>query len=107
MDLNKIKNKKVRAAIEALQKSEEKIWFGLFTDDAILYEDGNHVQFNNFFKKTLGHERFIHIDSVSDDGLEVIGDFHSDQWGNFKAYYRFTINKTGKIEQLEIGHQES
>lgn len=87
IDLSKLSNSKVKAAITALQKGDEKAWFSLFTDDVQLYDDGNQMQFNNFFKKALGHERFTSIDKVEHNGLDVYGNFHSDQWGDFQNIF--------------------
>ena len=103
LDLSKLSNLKVKAAINALQKGDIKNWFALCADDAILYDDGNQLQFNNFFKKAVGHERFTSIDKVENNGLDVYGNFHSDQWGDFKTYFKFQINKAGKISRLDIG----
>lgn len=103
VDLSKLSNPKVKAAITALQKGDSKSWFALCAEDAILYDDGNQLQFNNFFKKAIGHERFTSIDMVENNGLDVYGGFHSDQWGDFKTYFKFQINKAGKISRLDIG----
>ncbi|MCZ4243286.1 hypothetical protein [Pedobacter punctiformis] len=103
LDLTKLSNTKVKAAVVALQKGESKSWFALCAADAILYDDGNQMQFNNFFKKALGHERFTSIDKVENNGLDVYGHFHSDQWGDFKTYFKFKFNKEGKISRLDIG----
>lgn len=103
VDLNKLSNSKVKTAISAFQKGDEKTWFSLFSADAVLYDDGNQMQFNNFFKKALGHERFTSIDKVENGGLDVYGNFHSDQWGDFKTYFKFQLNKEGKINRLDIG----
>ncbi|WP_240618512.1 hypothetical protein [Pedobacter yonginense] len=105
MDLSKLSNSKVKAAISALQKGDEKAWFALFAPDTTLLDDGNQRHFNNFFKKALGHERFLSIDQVQNNGLTVYGNFHSDQWGTFKAYFKFQFNKEGKINRLEIGQE--
>ncbi|UKT63638.1 hypothetical protein [Pedobacter mucosus] len=103
IDLSKLTNAKVKAAIVALQSGDGKIWFTLFTSDVTFYDDENQVQFNNYFKKTLGHERFICIDKVENNGLHVFGDFHSDQWGDFKICFKFQLDKNGKINRLDIG----
>jgi len=103
IDLTKLSNAKVKAAITALQKGDEKTWFPLFATDVAFYDDGNQMKFNNFFKKALGHERFTKIDKVENNGMEVYGDFHSDQWGDFKTYFKFQLNKEGKITRLDIG----
>jgi hypothetical protein len=103
IDLTKLSNAKVKAAIAALQKGDEKTWFPLFAIDVAFYDDGNQMKFNNFFKKALGHERFTSIDKVENNGLEVYGHFHSDQWGDFKTHFKFQLNKEGKIARLDIG----
>ncbi|WP_225872199.1 hypothetical protein [Pedobacter frigidisoli] len=103
LDLTKLSNAKVKAAIAALQKGDEKAWFPLFSADVKLYDDGNQMQFNNFFKKALGHERFTSIDKVENNGLDVYGNFHSDQWGDFTTFFKFQIGKEGKIIRLDIG----
>jgi hypothetical protein len=61
------------------------------------------MNFKSFFEKALGHERFTSIDKVEQNGLHVYGKFHSDQWGNFKTYFKFTVDTDGKISKLEIG----
>jgi len=49
VDLSKLSNSKVKTAITALQNGDAKTWFTLFTDDVQLFDDGNQMQFNNFF----------------------------------------------------------
>jgi len=106
-DLTLLSNKKIKAAITALQNNDDTPWFALFSDDVLLYDDGNQMQFKNFFKKALGHERFLTIDRVDQNGMEVYGDFHSDQWGKFKTCFKFELDKNGKICRLEIGQVEA
>ena len=36
-------------------------------------------------------------------GLDVIGAFHSDTWGDFRTYFRFRLSPAGKIDRLDIG----
>lgn len=103
MNTEKLTNTTVRKAIDALQTADKKAWFSLFTDDAELFDDGNKMNFKQFFEKGIGHERFTSIDKVENNGLSVYGKFHSDQWGNFKTYFKFHLNTIGKISALEIG----
>ncbi len=103
IDLTKLSNVKVKTAIIALQKGDEKMWFSLFAAEVAFYDDGNQMKFNNFFRKALGHEHFTSIDKVENNGLEVYGHFHSDQWGDFKTCFKFQFNKEGKIARLDIG----
>ena len=106
MNTNKLTHPIVKKAIEALGEGDKNSWFALFTDDAELYDDGNKQSFKSFFQKALGHERFTDIDKVENNGLDVYGRFHSDQWGDFKTYFKFHINKEGKIARLDIGQAD-
>lgn len=103
MNTDKLSQTSVKKAIDALQHADSKAWFALFTYDAVLYDDGNKMNFRLFFEKALGHERFTSIDKVENNGLDVYGRFHSDQWGDFKTYFKFHINSDGKINRLDIG----
>ncbi|MBL0741089.1 hypothetical protein [Chryseolinea lacunae] len=103
MQTDKLTHPLVKAAIDALQQGDAKAWFALFTHDAELYDDGHKMNFTTFFTKALGHERFTHIDKVEGNGLDIYGRFHSDQWGDFKTFFRFQVNADGKINRLDIG----
>ena len=98
-----LNNPAVKAAIEALQKGDRKAWSGLFEADAKLYDDGALRGLEKFTREALGHERFTSIERVEKNGLEVIGEFHSEQWGDFRAYFRFQLSPGGKIKRLDIG----
>jgi hypothetical protein len=106
MDMNKITNKIVKEAIEAWQQGNSELWLSFFTIDAKLLDDGNIRNFKKFSTEAIGHERFTGIDKVEDSGLSVYGQFHSDTWGDFKTYFKFRINKEGRISQLEIGQAD-
>ncbi|RAV60054.1 hypothetical protein DIU36_03310 [Mucilaginibacter rubeus] len=103
MNTEKLNNPIVKQAIDALQSGDKQAWFSLFTNDAQLFDDGNKMDFKTFFEKALGHERFTSIDKVEQNGLHLYGKFHSDQWGDFKTYFNFTIGAGNKISKLEIG----
>ncbi len=103
MDTEILKNTIVKKAIDALQSADRSAWFSMFTTEAELYDDGNKMNFKAFFDKAMGHERFTSIDKVENNGLDLYGKFHSDQWGDFKTYFRFHINTEGKITRLDIG----
>ncbi|HWV64455.1 hypothetical protein [Chitinophaga sp.] len=103
MNTDKLTNATVKQAINALQANDSKAWFALFTDKATLYDDGNKMDFKAFWQKAIGHERFTSIDKAENNGLDVYGRFHSDQWGDFKTYFKFHIDQDGKIDRLDIG----
>lgn len=102
MDLSKITNNTVKTAIEALQNGNKEQWYSLFADNAELYDDGNKIDFKSFSESALGHERFTSIDKVENNSLAIYGKFHSDHWGDFKTYFKFTLSND-TITKLEIG----
>ena len=106
MNTEKLSNAVVRKAIEALQTGNKSEWFALFSSQAELFDDGNKMNFKTFFDKALGHERFTSIDKVENEGKDVFGKFHSDQWGEFKTYFKFCLNPEGKITRLHIGQAD-
>jgi hypothetical protein len=93
-----LKNPTVKAAIDAFQQGDPGASSALFEDGAQLFDDGNPRSLRDFTRDALGHERFISVDRVSADGLEVVGDFHS--------YFRFHLGSGGKIHRLDIGQVE-
>jgi hypothetical protein len=101
-----LSNATVKSAIEALQKGDRKAWSALFESDAKLYDDGKPRSLQKFSEEALGHERFTSIERVENDGLDVIGAFHSDRWGDFRTYFKFRLSPAGKIERLDIGQAE-
>lgn len=103
MDLDKITNNIAKAALEAWQKGDTTTWLSFFTAGAKLFDDGNPRDFEHFTNEAIGHERFTSIDKVENDGKDIYGHFHSDQWGDFKTYFKFHINAGGKIDRLDIG----
>jgi hypothetical protein len=106
MDNDRLVNPTVRAAIEALQKGDKQAWAALFEPDATLYDEGNPRSLKKFTQDALGHERFKSIDLVENQGLDLTGSFHTEQWGDFRTYFRFQLSPTGKIERLDIGQSE-
>jgi hypothetical protein len=101
-----VTNPTVKAAIEALQNGDRKAWSALFEANASLYDDGAPRSFDEFTRDALGHERFTSIDRVENNGLDLVGAFHSDQWGDFRTYFRFQLSPSGKIRRLDIGQAE-
>jgi len=101
-----LRNPTVKAAIDAFQNGDRGAWSALFEEDAELFDDGSPRSLEKFTRDAIGHERFSSIERVGQDGLEVIGKFHSDQWGEFRKYFRFHVAPDGKIHRLDIGQTE-
>ena len=106
MTLDGLKNPTVKAAIDAFQKGDRTAWSALFEYDAELFDDGSPRSLERFTRDAVGHERFTSIDRVGQDGLEVIGKFRSEQWGDFRTYFRFHVDPEGKIHRLDIGQAD-
>jgi len=106
VNTNALTNPTVKAAVEALQSGDRKAWSALFEPGAKLYDDGAPRSLEKFTRDALGHERFTSIDRVENNGLDLVGAFHSDQWGDFRTYFRFQLSPSGKITRLEIGQAE-
>lgn len=96
-------NPTVKAAIDALQNGDRKAWAALFEPGAELYDDGSPRSLKEFTRHALGHERFTSIDRVENRGRDLTGAFHSDQWGDFRTYFKFQLSPAGKIKRLDIG----
>jgi hypothetical protein len=103
MNLDMLSNPTVKAAIQALQAGDKQAWNAQFAPGASLFDDGSPRRLKQFTEDALGHERFTSIDKVDNDGLDLVGHFHSDQWGDFVTYFRFQLNAAGKITRLDIG----
>jgi hypothetical protein len=99
---DKLINPTVKKAIDALQAGDKSAWYALFTANAELFDDGNKTDFKSFFEKAIGHEHFTSIDKVNINGLTIYGKFHSDQWGDFKTYFKFQVDND-MIRRLDIG----
>lgn len=100
--LQAITNPVVRSAIQAWQSNRLDDWLGHFAPKVELLDDGHPRDFPSFSRE-IGKEYFTRIDAVRRDGTEVVGAFHSDTWGEFKTWFRFTLDGSGKVSRLEIG----
>jgi hypothetical protein len=43
---------------------------------------------------------------VENSGLDLTGVLHSEQWGDFRTYFRFQLSPSGKIGRLDIGQAD-
>jgi hypothetical protein len=59
----------------------------------------------DFTRDAFGHERFTSIDRVENNGLDVSGAFHSDQWGDFQTYFRFQLSPGVRSIDWILGRQ--
>lgn len=108
MKTDALKNPIVKTAIEALQNGDQKAWSALFEPDAELYDDGSPRSLKEFTRDALGYERFTSVDRVENNGLELTGAFHSDQWGDFQTYFKFQLSRL-QVRSIDwiLGRQTS
>ena len=92
MDTNLINNSVAQSAFKAWQSGDINLWLSHFATNVKLLDDGRNRDFLKFSSEAIGHERFLSIDKVEENGTAVFGHFHSDTWGDFKTYFRFHIN---------------
>lgn len=106
LHLERITNRVVRAAIEALQAGDHAAWRALFAANVVFTDDGNPRDFETFTAGSVGHEKFLTIDTVERDGCDVYGDFDAGQWGRFPVFFKFTVEDEG-ITRLDIGQAKA
>ena len=59
MDLSKITNTTVNAAMTAWQNGDSKMFLSLFTSNPTMTDDGNPRDFQGFVKEACGEEKFL------------------------------------------------
>jgi len=108
MDSDRLLDSVVKAALEAMKQGDRDAWLGLFDERAVLTDDGNERDFKQWSDAELfgaGKGRITSITKVADRGVTIHADFHSVQWGDFKTFWKFTI-EDGKIVRLDVGQEE-
>lgn len=103
MDTSKLINSTVKQAFEAWQNGDSQTFLSYFTASPQMTDDGNPRDFAGFVKAACGHEKFLTIDKVENDGKDIFGNFKAGQWGTFKVYFKFHQNAEGKFDKLDIG----
>ncbi len=103
MDLSKITNSKVHAAMTAWQNGDSKTFLSYFTPNPTMTDDGSPRSFLGFVKEACGEEKFLTIDSVDNDAKEIIGNFKAGKWGTFRVFFKFHQNADGQFDRLDIG----
>ncbi|HCA06156.1 MAG TPA: hypothetical protein DEO71_03095 [Chryseobacterium sp.] len=102
MDLSKITDDTVKQAIQALQDGDQS-WYTFFTENPMMTDDGNTIDFKSFFSHALGKEKFLSIDKVENDSKDIYGNFEAGKWGTFRTFFKFHKNNEGKFDRLDIG----
>jgi hypothetical protein len=107
MKLSDLSQPLVRAAIEAANARDSQAWYVLFADGATLSDDGQPEDFRQWSESELfgqSQTRVTAIHSEEENGTLVHADLHSDRWGDFQTFWKFTL-ENGKITRLEVGQE--
>jgi hypothetical protein len=88
---------------QTLQKGCRHARSALFEPNAQLFDDGRPRSLDEFAKEALGRERFTSIEEVTNGGPNVVGQFHSDPWGDFRTDFNFRLSSSGQIVRRDIG----
>jgi|GEM_PF-203065 len=103
MDLSKITNPKVNAAMTAWQNGDSKTFLSYFTASPTMTDDGSPRSFQGFVKEACGEEKFLTIDTVENAGKDITGNFKAGKWGTFRVFFKFHQNAEGQFDRLDIG----
>ncbi len=103
MDLSKITNPAVNAAMTAWQNGDSKTFLSYFTANPTMTDDGSPRSFQSFVKEACGEEKFLTLDAVENDGKDLTGNFKAGKWGTFRVFFKFHQTAEGKFDRLDIG----
>lgn len=107
MKLNELSQPVVRAALEAVNARNRQAWFDLFANHALLTDDGSPHDYRQWADSELFGQYRCRIDSINreeENGTLIHSDFHSERWGDFKTFWKFTL-ENGKISRLDVGQE--
>jgi hypothetical protein len=105
VDIESLQHPLVRAAILAMNSGDRATWLRLFADDAVLTDDGKRQDFVSWSDSELFGEstgQLMTVERQEDDGLSIVGKFHSSRWGEFNTFMRFQV-QNGVITRLDLG----
>jgi len=105
LGLDAIDNPVVISAIAALNGRDKKRWFELFTKKPGFSDDGIPRDLVEWCEEELFGSSLVYIisiDKAEAGGLTFYARYHSDKWGDFKTFWRFTL-QDGRISKLDVG----
>ncbi|WP_063047721.1 nuclear transport factor 2 family protein [Nocardia pseudovaccinii] len=93
----------VQEFVTALNDSDQDRFYALLTDDATMSDDGverNLVQWTD--SEIFGSNGRMNVESIGDNGTELVADYTNSRWGSIRTAWRFII-RDGKISRFETG----
>ncbi|MFI7670496.1 nuclear transport factor 2 family protein [Nocardia sp. NPDC049526] len=93
----------VQEFVTALNDSDQDRFYAILTDDATMSDDGverNLVQWTD--SEIFVSNGRMNVESVGDNGTELVADYTNSRWGSMRTAWRFTV-RDGKISRFETG----
>ncbi|MEV4238673.1 MULTISPECIES: nuclear transport factor 2 family protein [unclassified Nocardia] len=93
----------VQEFVAALNDSDQDRFYAILTDDATMSDDGverNLVQWTD--SEIFGSNGRMNVESVGDNGTELVADYTNSRWGSMRTAWRFIVHD-GKISRFETG----
>ncbi|MFE9319630.1 nuclear transport factor 2 family protein [Nocardia sp. NPDC052278] len=93
----------VQEFVTALNDCDQDRFYAILTDDATMSDDGverNLVQWTD--SEIFGSNGRMNVESVGDNGTELVADYTNSRWGSMRTAWRFIV-RDGKISRFETG----
>ncbi|MBF6220657.1 MULTISPECIES: nuclear transport factor 2 family protein [Nocardia] len=93
----------VQEFVDALNANDQDRFYAVLTDDATMSDDGverNLVQWTE--AEIFDSNARMRVESVGDDGIELVADYTNSRWGSMRTTWRFVL-RDGKVSRFETG----
>jgi hypothetical protein len=94
-------NPAVQAVVAAMRDGNREAFFAAFAPSAELTDDGHPQPLEQWADREIfqahGH---LDVEREDNNGLELVGPFHSDQW-DMKTMWRFRVIN-GRVQRLDV-----
>lgn len=93
----------VQEFVSALNDNDQDRFYAILTDDATMSDDGverNLAQWTD--SEIFGSNGRMNVESIGDNGTELVADYTNSRWGSMRTTWRFTV-RDSKISRFETG----
>ncbi|WP_040778797.1 nuclear transport factor 2 family protein [Nocardia pneumoniae] len=93
----------VQEFVDALNANDQDRFYAVLTDDATMSDDGverNLAQWTE--AEIFDSNGRMRIESIGDDGTELVADYTNSRWGSMRTNWRFVV-RDGKVSRFETG----
>ncbi|MFC9898065.1 nuclear transport factor 2 family protein [Nocardia sp. NPDC127579] len=89
--------------VDALNAHDHDRLFALLAADATMSDDGVARNIGQWTSREIFDSNGrMKIESVADNGRELVADYTNSRWGSMRTNWRFTVHD-GKISRFETG----